>query len=80
MRRHGIDFLDAIEVFRHPMLTYLDDRKDYGEDRWIGIGLLKNSVVVVVYLEWDAQDLIRIISVRKALRHERQKYEKNIRY
>jgi hypothetical protein len=33
MKKHGIDFADAIEVFRHPMLTGLDDREDYGEDR-----------------------------------------------
>ncbi len=45
MRRHGIDFIDAIEVFRRPMLTYLDDREQYGEDRWIGIGLLKDNIV-----------------------------------
>ncbi len=48
MRRHGIDFADAAEVFSHPMLTQLDDHKDYGEDRWIGIGLMKNTVAVIV--------------------------------
>lgn len=80
IRRHGIDFIDAVEAFRHPMLTYLDDREDYGEDRWVGIGLMKNSVVVVVFLEWDEQDRTRIISVRKALRHERENYEKEIRH
>ena len=78
IRRHGIDFTDVIETFHHPMLAYLDDREDYGEDRWIGIGLMKNTVVVVVYVEWDEQDRIRIISVRKALRHERRKYEKGV--
>ena len=80
IRRHGIDFNDAIEVFRHPMLISLDDRKEYGEDRWIGIGLMRNSVIVVVYLEWDDLEGIRIISARKALRYERQKYEEKIRY
>lgn len=33
IQKHGIDFADAIDVFRHPMLTGLDDRKNYGEDR-----------------------------------------------
>jgi len=78
IRRHGIDFVDAIEVFRHPMVVYLDDREDYSEDRWIGIGLMKNTIVIVVYVEWDEEDRIRIISVRKALRHERKRYEEEI--
>ena len=38
--KHGLDFADAWEIFTAPMLTALDDREDYGEDRWIGIGLL----------------------------------------
>ena len=36
--KHGIDFADVKDMFNHPMLTMLDDREDYGEDRWIGIG------------------------------------------
>ena len=80
IRNHGIDFADAIEVFRHPILTSLDDRKDYGEDRWRGIGLMKSTVAVVVYLEWDGEDRIRFISARKALRHEKIQYEKEVRH
>ena len=59
------------------MLTALDDRKDYGKDRWIGIGLLKSQVVVVVYTE--QKDTIRIISLRKALSDERKRYEQALR-
>jgi len=80
IRRHGIDFTDAVEAFHHPMLVCLDDRKDYGEDRWIGIGLVRSTVVVVVYSEWQQEDRVRIISVRKALRHERERYEKEVPY
>jgi uncharacterized DUF497 family protein len=80
IRKHGIDFADAVEIFRHPILTSLDNRKDYGEDRWCGIGLMKNTVAVVIYLEWDGENRIRLISVRKALQHERKKYEKEIWY
>ena len=60
------------------MLTGLDERKDYGEDRWIGIGLLKGIVAVIVFTE-RGEDTIRIISLRKALKHERIKYEQAIR-
>jgi uncharacterized DUF497 family protein len=80
MKNHGIDFADAIEVFRHPMLTGLDDRKDYGEDRWCSIGLMSNTIAVVVYLEWDGEGRIRFISARRALRHERKQYEEEVRY
>ncbi len=53
IRKHGFDFKDAEEIFRSPMLTRLDTRVDYGEDRWMGIGMIKNRIVVVVYLEYE---------------------------
>ncbi|HET6314667.1 MAG TPA: BrnT family toxin [Chloroflexia bacterium] len=76
--KHGLDFTDAWEIFNAPMLILLDDREDYGEDRWIGIGLLRSRVVVVIYTE-RGEDTIRIISLRKALSHERTQYEKALR-
>lgn len=75
--KHGLDFADAGEIFDAPMLTNLDSRQDYGEERWVGVGFLKNFVVVVVYTESD--DLIRVISLRKALRHERARFEEALR-
>jgi uncharacterized protein len=48
IQRHGIDFADVVEMFNHPMLIALDTRQNYGEDRWIGIGLLHEIVAVVV--------------------------------
>jgi len=78
VRRHGIDFADATEVFSHPMLTRLDDRRDYGEDRWVGIGLMKNTVAVVVYVEWVDEERVRFISARGALHHERKRYSEEV--
>lgn len=74
LRKHKIDFSDVRTVFAHPMLVAVDDRQDYGEERWIGIGLLKDIVVVVVWTE-PAEGRIRIISARKANRLERERYE-----
>jgi len=51
--KHGFDFAHAPGIFNSPMLVELDDREDYGEDRWIGIGLLSGRVVVVVYTELE---------------------------
>lgn len=75
---HGLDFADAWEIFEGPMLAAFDEREDYGEERWIGIGLLSRRVIVIVFTE-RGEDTIRIISLRKALKHERIKYEQAIR-
>jgi hypothetical protein len=40
IRKHQIDFADVPEMFEGPMLIELDERIDYGEDRWVGIGFL----------------------------------------
>ena len=57
---HEFDFSDAWQIFEGPTLTALDEREDYGEDRWIGIGLLRGRVVVIVFTE-RGEDTIRII-------------------
>jgi len=56
-----------------PMLAGLDDREEYGEDRWIGLGLMGSRVVVIVFTELE--DTIRVISFRKATTDESKKYE-----
>lgn len=77
IRKHELDFADAWEIFEAPMLTNPDTSEDYGESRRVGIGFLKNFVVVVVYTE--SEDVIRIISLRKALKHERTRFEEALR-
>ncbi len=47
--KHGLDFADAWQIFDAPMLTVMDNKEDYGEDRFLGIGFLKNFVVLVFY-------------------------------
>jgi hypothetical protein len=74
IEKHGLDFADAYKVFGSPMLTGIDDREDYGEDRWIGMGLMDIRVVVIVFTKPE-EDTIRIISFRKATTDERKKYE-----
>jgi uncharacterized protein len=79
IRKHEIDFADVSEMFESPMLIEPDDRFDYGEDRWIGIGFLGNGVAVVVWTE-RSDDVIRVISARRANRYERQRLEKYLSY
>lgn len=78
IRKHGIDFADVYFVFEGPMIVQIDDRVEYGEVRWKGTGYLINNVVIVVYVEIDG-DTIRVISARKALRHERKQFEQALR-
>jgi uncharacterized DUF497 family protein len=72
--KHGLDFADARSIFQTPMLTSVDTRFDYDEDRYIGIGFLNSIIVLVVFTEPD-EDTIRVISLRKALKHERVRFE-----
>jgi len=76
IKKHGIDFADVPAMFDQPMFVNMD-AGDYGEDRWIGVGMLKNIVVVVVFTERE-EESIRIISARKATKYERENYEKKI--
>ena len=74
VHKHGLDFTDAWEVFELPMLIIRDNRADYGEERWAGLGILGNRIVKVVFTESD-EITIRIISLRKALKYEREEFE-----
>ena len=78
IRKHGFDFWDAHEIFDGAMLIRLDTRSDYGEDRWIGLGFLREIVVVVVYTEGGEGHMRRIISLRKALNYERKRFEEHL--
>lgn len=76
-RERGLDMADAGDVFDGPTLTIEDDRKDYGEPRYITIGLLANRMVL---LAWTPRgDARRIISMRKANTRERALYEHRLR-
>jgi uncharacterized DUF497 family protein len=72
LRKHGIDFVDAPKVFRGLTFTAEDDREAYGERRFLTLGLLEDQVVSVTHSEHD--DEIRIISIRKATKHEARYY------
>jgi uncharacterized DUF497 family protein len=80
IKKHGIDFQDAVQLFEYPMITCIDNRKDYGEERWVGIGFLKGIIAVIVYTENDFKDSIRIISARKATINEGKKFKEAIGY
>jgi len=74
--RHGVDFADAEKVFSGPTFTFEDTRFDYGEQRWITMGLCNLSAVVVAHTE--SPDKIHVISMRKAEKHEERIFFENL--
>ncbi len=78
LRKHGLDFADAEKVFVGPLVLIEDTSEDYGEQRMIGIGLLDCLVVLIVHVEAD--ETIRIISMRKADTDEIDLFYKNAGY
>ena len=77
LKKHNFDFADAIFVFDDPhRIENIDDRKNYGEIRINTVGLFKNEVIVAV-VHTDRNGIIRIISVRRASKKERNLYYGN---
>ena len=74
--KHGIPFESVTSCFDGPMLVNADTRFEYGEARWLAIALLAAVPVVIAYTERKGR--IRIISARKANRHERKIFETHL--
>lgn len=65
LMERGLDFADADQVFAGPTVTIEDSRRDYGETRWITMGLLGQRAVVLVWTPRGC-DSRRVISMRHA--------------
>jgi len=76
LRRHGIDFVDVEIVFAGETITFLDDRYNYSETRFLTFGFLWGRVVAIVHTAPD--ETIRVISFRKASKNEEKRYFKEI--
>jgi uncharacterized protein len=63
IRKHGLDFADAEEMFGGLLVVDPDTKEDYGESRWIGIGTIRGRTAHVVFAQSDPRT-IRIISLR----------------
>ena len=74
--KHGLDFANAQTVFAGPTFTIPDSRFDYGEERFVSIGLLDADVVVIVHTETENE--IRVISMRKGTANEQKIIFENI--
>lgn len=74
-RKHRISFELATRVFLDPMrIETFDGREIYGEDRWKTVGLVEAGLLAVVYTIRENNEVIRLISARKADSNERSQY------
>ena len=78
--KHGVDFDDAMEAFYDPHLLIEQDGVVDGEPRWKATGMVGDATVLVVahiVAQHNFDEVIRIISARRANRTERRLYEQD---
>jgi uncharacterized DUF497 family protein len=76
LKKHGLDFADAARVLAGITCTFEDARFEYGEQRFVTLGMLHDTVVVIAHTETARE--FRVISMRKATRHEQVLYFQNL--
>ena len=74
LAKHGVDFAGAERFDWSSAAEAIDDRTDYGEERWVALGLIGSRLHVLTYTV--RCESIRLISLRKANGRERESYEK----
>src|ERR1700720_1834614 len=80
LRKHRVRFEDAMLVFADPFALVEQDRSEGGELRWQTLGLVGGIVLLLVahtVRTGEEDEIIRIISARKAVRKERKRYDEN---
>ena len=78
IHKHGVDFDTAKRIFDGPVATWIDHRKNYGEERHVSVGRVEHGALIVV-AHTDRDWRIRLISARPASRKEKQAYHERIR-
>jgi uncharacterized DUF497 family protein len=74
LRAHGVSFEFATKVFRDAFaIERLDEREDYGEERFVIVGMAEEDVLLFVAFT-ERADRIRIISARRATQAEQDDY------
>jgi uncharacterized protein len=78
LRKHGISFEEAMDVFADEHRVEFIDRIEAGEERWHVIGFVPHTplllLVVHAYPEPGNNNFIRLISARRATKREREIY------
>jgi uncharacterized DUF497 family protein len=77
LKKHGISFEEAQTVLESKQQLILEDNH-HDEERFIALGFSKHMNMLVVVYCYRFQDVVRIISARKATKKERELYEERI--
>ena len=72
--KHGVSLQAAASFDWETALEREDDRFDYGEVRFVAIGLIDARVYVMIFKEGSHDDAVRVISLRPAEKHETRFY------
>lgn len=73
LKKHGIDFADAVSVLEHDLALTMRDAFTQHEERWITVGMDALGRLLVVVYTWRGG--LRLISARPAAARERRQYE-----
>lgn len=79
-KKHGVSFELAQEVFDDPLALSKLDRVESGEERWHTLGMVDGILLLLVthtVRDDEGEEIIRIISARKATAYERRRYEQS---
>lgn len=76
LNERGLDFARAGEIFDGPEFTVLDDRMDYGEERFNTFGYLDDRLVSLTWTLREGRH--RIISMRKANDREQARFKRRV--
>ncbi|PYR64770.1 MAG: hypothetical protein DMF87_08025 [Acidobacteria bacterium] len=76
LQKHGLSFADAPLVFDGRTLTFEDVRQDYGEPRYLTVGILEGRVVIIAHTLRGS--VTRIISMRKGNARETLRYQERL--
>jgi len=74
LQKHGLDFKDAYLAFNDDAFVVEDPHDDYDETRYILLGMLAQSIIVISFTVRKNDEVIRIISMRKASKREQESY------
>lgn len=80
-KKHGISFVEAATAFADPnAIELIDDKNSDKEERWILVGLsARSQVLLVVFVERD-EEVISIVSARKAVKEEIKQYFSRVKH
>jgi uncharacterized DUF497 family protein len=79
LAKHKISFETASSVFDDPQMLSVRDRVVEGEERWQTVGMVSGAVLLVAHTYRNEADdeVVRLISARKAIPRERRAYAKS---